>query len=63
MKGSKSSIERIDLLNNVEKIIFVSEWVQKRFFIDVDQRLMNKTEVVYPSIHKQNKLLKKEKKV
>ena len=57
MKGSKSPRERIDLLNKVEKIIFVSEWVQKRFFIDLDQRLLNKTEVVYPSIHKQNKLL------
>ncbi|MBC8303894.1 MAG: glycosyltransferase [Pelagibacterales bacterium] len=63
MKGSKSARERIDLLNKVEKIIFVSEWVQKRFFIDLDQRLLNKTEVVYPSIHKQNKLLKKEKKI
>ncbi len=63
MKGSKTSNERIDLLNKVEKIIFVSEWVQKRFFIDLDKRLINKTEVVYPSIHKQNKLLKKDKKI
>jgi len=63
MKGSKSARERINLLNKVEKIIFVSEWVQKRFFIDLDQRLINKTEVVYPSIHKQSKLLKKEKKI
>ena len=63
MKGSKSSEERINLLNKVEKIIFVSEWVQKRFFIDIDKRLINKTEVVYPSIHKQNRLIKKEKKI
>ena len=63
MNGSKSPRERISLLKNVEKIIFVSEWVQKRFFIDLDQRLINKTEVVYPSIHKQNKLLKKDKKI
>ncbi len=63
MKGSKSANERINLLNNVEKIIFVSEWVQKRFFIDIDKRLLNKTEVVYPSIHRQKYLLKKEKKI
>jgi len=63
MKGSKSSEERINLLNKVEKIIFVSEWVQKRFFIDLDKRLINKTEVVYPSIHKQSRLIKKEKKI
>ena len=63
MKGSKTSKERINLLNNVEKIIFVSEWVQKRFFIDLDKRLVNKTEVVYPSIDKQKKFLSKEKKI
>ena len=63
MKGSKSSTERINLLNKVEKIICVSEWVQKRFFIDLDKRLLNKTEVVYPSIHKQSRLLKKDKKI
>ena len=63
MKGSKSASERINLLNEVEKIIFVSEWVQKRFFINLDQRLVHKTEVVYPSIHKQKKLLKKDKKI
>ena len=63
MNGSKSSSERIALLKNVEKIIFVSEWVQKRFFIDIDKRLLNKTEVVYPSIHKQSTLLKKDKKI
>ncbi len=63
MKGSKSADERINLLNKVEKIIFVSEWVQKRFFIDLDKRLINKTEVVYPSIHRQSRFLKKEKKI
>ncbi len=63
MKGSKSASERINLLNKVEKIIFVSEWVQKRFFIDIDKRLLNKTEVVYPSIHRQSHMLKKEKKI
>ncbi len=63
MKGSKTSKERINLLNNVEKIVFVSEWVQKRFFIDLDKRLVNKTEVVYPSIDKQKKFLSKDKKI
>ena len=63
MKGSKTAKERINLLNSVEKIIFVSEWVQKRFFLDLDKRLVNKTEVVYPSIHKGTKFKKKEKKI
>ena len=46
--------DRLNFLNRVDKIIFVSKWVQKRFFFEgLDQKLLNKTEVVYPSIHKQ----------
>ena len=59
MKGSKTLSERIFLLKNVDKLIFVSKWVQNRFFEDIDQKFINKTEVVYPSIHKEKKLLKK----
>ena len=55
MKGSKSVNERLTLLENVEKLIFVSEWVRERFFIDIDQKLQTKTEVVYPSVNKQKK--------
>ena len=61
MKGSKTISERLDLLNNVDKIIFVSKWTQKRFFKDIDQKLLHKTEVVYPSIHKIKRLLRKKK--
>ena len=63
MKGSKTVKERLELLNSVEKIIFVSEWVQKRFFLDLDQRLISKTDVIYPSINKERKFSKKEKKI
>ena len=63
MKGSKSIDERVKLFNEVEKIIFVSEWVQKRFFQDLDYKLINQTEVVYPSIGKAKKLYKKNKKI
>jgi glycosyltransferase involved in cell wall biosynthesis len=52
MNGSKTSHERLNLLINLDKIIFVSRWVQERFFIDLDKKLLNKTEIVYPSIHK-----------
>jgi len=63
MKGSKSVSERITLLNTVDKIIFVSKWTQKRFFKDIDQKLLHKTDVVYPSIHKEKKILKKDKNI
>ena len=61
MSGSKTPTERINLLSNIDKIIFVSKWVQKRFFIDLDKKLLNKTEIVYPSIHKLKKKRKKKK--
>ena len=62
MKGSKSIKERLKILENVEKIIFVSEWVRGRFFLDIDQKLQTKTEIVYPSVNKQKKT-KKEKNI
>merc|ERR1711991_431793 len=62
MKGSKSVKERLKILENVEKIIFVSEWVRERFFLDIDQKLQTKTEVVYPSVNRQKKI-KKEKNI
>ena len=63
MKGSKTISERLNLLNNVDKIIFVSQWTQKRFFNDLDKKLIDKTEVVYPSIHKSKKVHKKNKNI
>jgi len=36
MNGSKSEKQRLGILKNVEKIVFVSNWVQKRFFIGLD---------------------------
>ena len=60
MKGSKSINERLFILKNVEKIIFVSEWVRNRFFLDLDIKLADKTEVIYPSVNKQ-KIVKKNK--
>ena len=58
MKGSKTIKERLFILNNVQKIIFVSEWTQSQFFIDLDEKLKTKTEVIYPSVNKQNKTKK-----
>ena len=54
MNGSKTINQRLNIISNVEKIIFVSEWSRKRFFIDIDDKLKTKTEVVYPSVNKKN---------
>ena len=63
MKGSRSTSQRLEIIKKVEKIIFVSEWVQKRFFIDIDDKLKTKTEVVYPSVNLKKKISKKEKNI
>ena len=63
MKGSKTKKERLALLKSIDKIIFVSRWVQKQFFIDIDKKLLNKTEIVYPSISKATKNMPKQKKI
>ena len=63
MKGSKSINQRLEIIKSVEKIIFVSEWVQKRFFINLDDKLKTKTEVVYPSVKLKKNKRKKEKNI
>jgi len=52
MKGSKNISERLSILKHAEKIIFVSEWVRKRFFLNLDKKLITKTVVIYPSVNK-----------
>ena len=63
MYGSKSANERLKLLINLDKIVFISKWVQDRFFINLDKKLSDKTEVIYHSIHRIKKKEKKEKRI
>ncbi len=63
MNGSKTKNERLRLLDEIDKIIFVSKWVQNRFFENLDKKLINKTEIVYPSVHKEKRIPKKDKKI
>jgi len=60
MNGSKTINQRLNIISSVEKIIFVSEWTQKRFFIDLDDKLKTKTEIVYPSVNLKKRLSRKE---
>ena len=51
MSGSKSVKERVNLLANVDKIIFNSEWSRKRFFINLENtnQLLKKTAICFQS--------------
>ncbi len=59
MKGSKSINDRLNILKKVKKIVFVSEWVRKRFFTNIDKKLFSKTDVIYPSVNKTKSVRKK----
>jgi len=63
MKGAKSVNERIYLLKNVDKIIFISKWVKKRFFKGLPILSDNKTEIIYHSIDPIKKSYKKNKQI
>jgi glycosyltransferase involved in cell wall biosynthesis len=54
MNGSKTINERIYLLNNINKIIFNSEWSKNRFFIGLTNKdlLAQKTSVCFQSSSK-----------
>ncbi len=51
MNGSKSKLDRINLINDLDSIIFNSKWSQNRFFSDLPNKnlLKQKTSVCYQS--------------
>jgi glycosyltransferase involved in cell wall biosynthesis len=51
MNGSKNINDRLYLLNNIDQIIFNSEWSKKRFFVDLPNAYLNnqKISVCYQS--------------
>ena len=60
IRGSKKIKERKDILNKCSNIIFVSKWVQKKFFEGLDSKKSKKCSVIYPAIKRLDKLPKKE---
>jgi len=64
MLGSKSKIERLELINKTYKIIFNSEWSKKRFLTNLDKfyHKSQKLEVIHQSTNKVKINLMKKKK-
>ena len=60
LSGSVKKKEREKILENCEKIFFVSNWVKDRFFEGFKTKNNEKCEVVYPSIKRLKKFPKKE---
>ena len=63
MKGAKTVDERIHLLNSVDKIIFITKWVKKKFFEGLPNLSDNKTQIIYHSIDPFKKKIKKNKQI
>ena len=65
MTGSISVKDRLFLLNHLDKIIFNSEWSQKRFFINIDNEklLKQKTAICYQSTSRKKIDFKNKKKI
>ena len=60
IRGSKKIKERKNILNKCSNIIFVSKWVQKKFFEGLDSKKSKKCSVIYPAIKRLDKLPKKD---
>ena len=65
MNGSKSTNDRLLLLNKIDKILFNSKWSQDRFFIGLENMslLKQKTSVCYQSTSKTKIDFKKKQKI
>jgi len=61
IRGSKKISERQEILNKCDSIIFVSKWVQSKFFEGLNKKKCKKCFVIYPAIKKINKFPIKQK--
>ena len=58
MSGSKTVSERKEILNKVDKLIFISEWVKKRFFKGLEGQSTDTTEIIYHGVEQRKKIKK-----
>jgi len=65
LRGSRSQNEKLSIIENCKKIVFVSSYVKERFYYNIKNLLPIKGDVIYPSTnyynHNFKKKLKKEK--
>ncbi|CAN1607396.1 K00713 waaD; UDP-glucose:(glucosyl)LPS alpha-1,2-glucosyltransferase [Candidatus Pelagibacterales bacterium] len=59
LRGSKYAYQRIYLLKNLDKLIFVSEWTKRQFFKDLQVKDSEKCFVIYPGTTVAKKIPKK----
>ena len=62
MRGSKILENREKLLKNCYKIVFISRWIQQRFFTSFKNSNYSDTEIIYHGVQKINVDIKKKQK-
>jgi glycosyltransferase involved in cell wall biosynthesis len=59
LRGSKYVYQRIYLLKNLDKLIFVSDWTKRQFFKDLPIKDSEKCSIIYPGSTFSKKITKK----
>ena len=59
LRGSRSVSEKINILENCDKIIFVSSYVKERFYYNINEHLPTKGQIIRPSSNYYNHNFKK----
>ena len=54
LRGSKSVKEKMNILQDCDKIVFVSSYVKKRFYYNINNILPIKGDIIYPSTNYYN---------
>jgi len=60
LRGSKFVYQRIYLLKNLNKIVFISEWLKRQFFIDLPIKDSEKCSIIYHGINFKKQITEKE---
>lgn len=59
LRGSKYTYQRLFLLKNLDKLVFVSEWTKRQFFKNLPIQDSEKCVIVYPGSNYIKKIIKK----
>ena len=62
IRGSKTVGERLKILDNTEKVFFVSSWTKNKFFEGLPFSTKSNCEILYPSINRVKKFCNNKKK-
>ena len=62
IRGSKTVSERLNILENTDKVFFVSRWTKNKFFDGLPFKTKSNCEILYPSIKKVKKFNNNKKK-